>query len=133
MKQTWLLCLIMTFFWAGKNSFAQESNLRSGKVKVLGDTLVMDTLLIYPGSISLKCGENDIPASDFLYDSQSGAILLKNKCADSISYNYRTFPFPNRLIAKTRDTSQIYSRIKGDREKFLFTNTLHQSRRFWRV
>jgi hypothetical protein len=123
MNKRWLgYVWIIVFCWS-YGAFGQVSNIRSGQVKVLGDTILRDSLLIYPGSLKISCGGQELSSGDFRYEAGSGAVIISNPCSDTLTYFYRVLPIPYKLTIQNRDTSQIYYRFKGDREKFLLPGT----------
>ncbi len=101
---------------------AQESNLRSKTIKVHSDTIQLDTLSIYPNSFKLTCNGNSLSAEEYKLDYAASELILFNKCTGELKTEYRVLPMDLSKIYAKRDTSIIYSKNKGFRDRFLISN-----------
>lgn len=101
---------------------AQWSNLREREI-VLADSLKLDSLSIDPASFELYCGGELIDQSHYQLDFRTAVLTTRIQCDNGLSVKYRVFPFDLSEEWSLRDTSIIYSREKGMRDKFLITST----------
>ncbi len=95
-------------------SFGQEAKLRSKKFIVTSDTLILDTLSLVPGSISLYNGINKIDTSFYkIYFAKKAAILNRKRLvADTISFDtlicfYSVFPIDFNKEIYHKDIKQL--------------------------
>ncbi len=101
---------------------AQESSVRERALSP-GDTLVvLDSLLVYPSSLEVFCGQNKLPNTDFSLSSTNNRLILKSNCSDSLRVRYRVLPILLETIYQKRDSSLLYYDNTADREKFLIKN-----------
>ncbi len=121
-RRIWLLLLFGCLACAG---WSQTSSYRERSISADTDSLVLDTLTIYPGSLDVFCGNQLLPTGDYHLDIQTGTLYMDRKCreSDSLHIRYRVLPFNLHQKVARRDTSQVYERYKGDRERFMITNS----------
>lgn len=119
MRQNSLWWLVMLFCSLTWSAFGQSTNIRTGTLTKTEELLLQDSLIIYPGSLELFCGDSPIPSTEFLYDYNTGKIELIGSCSIELRYQYRVIEMPKSIVRQRRDTSMLYNRLKGDREKFL--------------
>ena len=100
--------------------WSQYSSLRQ-KTLASADTLLIDTLSVYPNSFNISCGNNSIPPDAYALNYASAMLILHDKCEDSIQLEYRVLPMNLSQSYALRDTSVIYSRDKGMRDEFLIS------------
>ncbi len=100
--------------------WSQYSSLRQ-KTVVSSDTMRIDTLSIYPNSFKIYCGTRLISSEDYQLNYSSAILVLNEKCADSIRLEYRVLPMNLSQTYAMRDTSVIYTRDKGIRDRFLIS------------
>lgn len=105
--------------FVGSNSYAQLSTLREQKLVATTETIALDSLSIFPGSMNCACGNQPLTASDYTIDYASASLRLLKPCADSLTISYRVLPISFSQTVLRRDTSLIYNQLKGDRENFL--------------
>jgi hypothetical protein len=105
------------------NGFSQASNLRIRTLAASTDTIQLDSLTIYPNSFQVFCGNQLIGYEGYFLDHTRSRFALKASCGDSIRIQYRVLPMNLGKVYGSRDTSVIYSENKGDREKYMITNT----------
>ncbi|MCH2229793.1 MAG: hypothetical protein MK105_05560 [Crocinitomicaceae bacterium] len=117
LKQLLLLMLFVLPFLG----FAQESNLRS-KIVASSDTIQLDSLSIYPNSFEVKCDGKVLSKDDYHLDYAASKLILLNNCGGKISTSYRVLPMDLSKTYAKRDTSLIYSKEKGFRDRFLISN-----------
>lgn len=113
-----LLCAFLLPFY-GK---AQHSGLRTMTV-AHADTIQLDSLSIYPNSFDILCGDEVFPTESYQLNYAESEIILLDQCADSLQITFRVLPFDLSSPLYARDTSIIYSKEKGMRERFLITST----------
>ncbi len=101
---------------------AQTSTLRVKTIVVSNDTLQLDTLSIYPNSFELFINNEPIAFENYTLNHASGELILHQK-VDTIRVVYRVLPMDLSKVYGSRDTNSIYSKEKGEREKFLQTTT----------
>ena len=101
----------------------QSSNLRLKKITATSDTVQLDTLSIYPNSFKLKCGETLMNREDYVLDYARARLIIKLKCAEELEVQYRVLPFNLAQVYAKRDTSIIYEKQKGFRDRFLITTS----------
>ena len=106
---------------------AQESSLRTRNFVHSDSSFRLDTLSIYPTSFALFCGETQMSDTSYFLNFVSGELLLKERCSDSITAVYRVFPMDLSREVSLYDSTVIYSRNKGDRDKFRITSTDYQN------
>lgn len=102
---------------------AQTSTLRKKSIQFENDTLRLDTLSIYPSSFQLFCNETLVPRDHYYLNSGKAELILLEKCDGNYTVEYRVLPFDLSKSYRVRDTSMIYSKEKGDRERFMITST----------
>lgn len=117
---SWLV-LFMLFY--GSNSYAQYSTLRTRMLVAGPKKVVLDSLSIYPGSVSCYCGDRLLKSFEYSMDYASATIQLLKPCSDSLFVTYRILPIDFEQTVARRDTSLIYNVRKGDREKFMIQPT----------
>ncbi|TNE56066.1 MAG: hypothetical protein EP338_00435 [Bacteroidetes bacterium] len=112
--------LILIFLLSSTAVLWSQHNWRSQKLSVKNPQLTLDSLSIYPNSVEIYCNDILLPRSAYQLNYSSGAIEFFEACrSDSILVNYRVLPLRLHREYKRRDTSILYTREKGDREKFL--------------
>lgn len=109
-----LLLLFPYVFWG-------QSSLRQKTIQATSDTLILDSLSIYPNSFEVFCGTQKLSLSDFYLDHASGKFVCKSSCGDSLKLNYRVLPFNLSKTYQKRDTTLMYDTRKGDIDKFKIT------------
>lgn len=97
---------------------SQLSNVREQKI-AWADTIQLDTLTIYPNSFEVFCGNRPLDAAAYRLDYARARLLLFEKCDDSLNVKYRVLPMNLAQRYSLRDTSLIYTRDKGIRDRFL--------------
>lgn len=105
----------------GENALAQQQSFRVQSIPV-SDTLVrLDTLSIDPTSFVVKCGSEQLDRKAYVLLAARSEFKLLEPCSDSLSVEYRVFPMDLSRRLQIYDSTNIYNRNKGDREKFLIT------------
>jgi hypothetical protein len=100
---------------------AQTSNFRSFELRVESDTVQLDSLSIYPNSFKLQCDGSVMSRESYILDHAASQLIFKERCSGQVHISYRVLPFDLSKSYMYRDTSQLYTSNKGDREKFLFS------------
>jgi len=114
--------LVILLLVSASISHAQTSSLRE-KVIVVSDTIQLDSLSIYPNSFDLFCDGRQLPREDYQLDYASAKLYLQTNCGGELSTKYRVLPMDLSKIYQTRDTSMLFSKEKGFRDRFLITTT----------
>jgi hypothetical protein len=104
-------------------SFAQEISYRKQIVLPNTQTVKLDTLTIYPNSFEVFLKQNRLTKEEYFLDITNSQLTFFNSYSDTLILYYRVLPFNLSKAYIGRDTSQIYTTTKGDREKFLITNS----------
>jgi len=95
MVYRWRLGLLMVFSFIAIKGSAQAFNPKQTKLfRLFGDTIVLDTLSLVPGSLHFKT----YPAGDSLLLPEinyrrHALIFKKSKKPDSILVSYKRFPY----------------------------------------
>ncbi|MES2587542.1 MAG: hypothetical protein V4622_01100 [Bacteroidota bacterium] len=116
-----IFCIL--FFFLFSSLFAQESNQRELKIKASSKEVFLDSLTIYPNSLKVFCGDEILTLNDYKVNYTTSKFTLLKLCQDSILIRFRVFPMNLSKNYQSRDTAQIYSQHKGDRDKFLIQST----------
>jgi hypothetical protein len=109
---------------------AQESSLRMRTFAATSDTLKLDSLTIYPNSFQLFCGQQKLTRDQYYLDYSRSRLVVFATCSDSLNVNYRVLPMDLSKVYGDRDTSVIYTRDKGDFEKFLINSNTESNNLF---
>ena len=118
---------LTVFLFCSFAVFTQETSLRERTLFVTNDTIKLDTLTIYPNSFKLYCGINLLTRNDYELDYAHGNLILYSQCSDSLHVSYRVLPMNLSKVYGDKDSSLIYSIHKGDRDKYLISNSDNQS------
>jgi hypothetical protein len=117
------LCLIILFFACAINA-QQTSNYRIKQVPIKGDTILIDTLSVIPGSFKIKLtnGKNLDSTQYTLVHTESKLILkpTQNRI-DSLIIEYRTFPYLFSAPLKHKDPNLIKPDMFGNTNPFTYT------------
>lgn len=111
--------LLLSLSWTA--SFAQDSNFKTKFYKGQKDSILLDSMLIYPNSLIIFCGSDELPKANYLL-SPNNYLKILSDCSTNFEIKYRTLPIPLTYVYQKRDSSVLYSEYKGDREKFLIQN-----------
>ncbi len=103
------------------NGFSQTTSLRTRTFRASTDTLILDSLSIYPNSVQVYCGTEMLSFNSYYLDYSKARFALTTPCGDSIRIIFRVLPMNLAKVYGSRDTSIIYNQEKGDREKYLIT------------
>ncbi|MBX2979554.1 MAG: hypothetical protein KF905_09685 [Flavobacteriales bacterium] len=103
----WLLSVLL---WAG-NAHAQDpSNLRQRWLPVSGDSLVLDTLSLVPGSVHLFA--SGLPIGEGLYtvDPYDATLVWRSRPqVDSVYVRYRVLPLLMKGVRNHKDPARLYT------------------------
>ncbi len=115
------ITLLLTFIFLMVNNvlFAQESNLVMRKIPAPRDTIVLDTLTIFPASFRAYCEDEVLDSTDYYFNGVDRSFFLREDCSDSIYIVYRKFDFNISQEYKIMDTSMIY-RDRGEKTDYYF-------------
>ncbi len=105
----------------GENALAQQQNFRVRTIAAVDTMIRLDSLSIDPTSFKVKCGEKVLARSAYVLFAARSEFKILESCADSIRLEYRVFPLDLSQKMQLYDTTNIYNRNKGDRDKFLIT------------
>jgi len=101
---------------------SQETSFRTRTIAATNDTILLDTLTIYPNSFKLMCGSIQLSRNDYELDYAQGKLLVFNQCSDSLKISYRVISINLSKVYGERDSSIIYDQKKGERDKFLISS-----------
>jgi len=102
--------------------FSQTSGLRERRMRMTSDTVLLDSLSIYPNSFELYCGTIMIEKEDYQLDAASARLVIMERCNDTLLVRYRVLPINLSSVYQIRDTSLFFTESKGDVDKFLITS-----------
>lgn len=110
MVYLWRLGVLMVFSFIAIKGSAQSFNPKQTKLfRLFGDTIVLDSLSLVPGSVNFKA----FPAGDSLLlpeiNYKSHSLIFKNKKPDSILVSYRRFPYNFEKLFFHKDPSALYT------------------------
>ncbi|TND10292.1 MAG: hypothetical protein FD123_540 [Bacteroidetes bacterium] len=104
-------------------SAAQEKGLPRVKIVVLqSDTIVLDTLSLVPGSVSVLHNGLPLPPADFRIDHASARLILLNRelKSDSVSVLYSVYPLLFTAEKKHKDLGKLRADPDGNYNPFLY-------------
>ena len=101
---------------------AQHSNYRIQPIAEGSDTVQLDSLSIFPNSFVLKCGEEILSRESYSLDYASARLIVLSPCDGAMSAEFRVLPMNLAQTYAKRDTSVVYSKEKGFRERFLISS-----------
>ena len=111
----WILLLLPL------SGMAQYSSLRESVLDPQSDTILLDSLSIYPNSFELRCNNELLPRDAYQLDYAAARLVLIQRCKGSMSVRYRVLPMNLSETYAARDTSLIYSREKGFQDRFMIS------------
>lgn len=100
-------------------SWAQGNTARIKTVPGNTKTVDLDTLSIYPNSLKVSCGSQVLSLEDYEVDFAKAELIILRSCGEELTITYRVLPIRFDQTYQKRDTSQIFTINKGDRENFL--------------
>lgn len=98
---------------------AQYSSVRQKEVVLVDNFIDLDSFSIYPNSFQLFCDSVQLSFDDFQLDYARAELKVINPCSGRMFAVYRVLPFDLSKTYSKRDTSSVYTREKGSRDKFL--------------
>ncbi len=114
--------LLILLLASASISRAQTSSLRE-KVITMSDTIQLDSLSVYPNSFELFCNGKLVAKDNYKLDYASSKLFLESDCGGELSTKYRVLPMDLSKVYQTRDTSMLFTKEKGFRDRFLITTT----------
>lgn len=115
-----LLLLLVSVFFVNVG-YSQSSSLRVKKITVSSDTVLLDSLSIYPNSFELFCDGIPFKKEAYSLDHAGAKLIFSERCSDELTVKYRVLPMDLTKVMVRRDTNMIYEAKKGFRDKFLFS------------
>ena len=115
-------CVLIVFLCFSFAGLSQETSFRARTIAATNDTILLDTLTIYPNSFKLMCGSIQLSRNDYELDYAHGKLLVFNQCSDSLIISYRVISINLSKVYGDRDSSIIYNQKKGERDKFLISS-----------
>ncbi|MCD4795088.1 MAG: hypothetical protein K8R54_17790 [Bacteroidales bacterium] len=119
-----IIIIIFVFFVAQELTAQSLSNKQEKEVVLMNDSIILDTLSIVPGSVSVSFKGKKLPENLYKID-YSNALFLINKqevenskyYIDTLTFNYRTFPisFSQKYVHK--DSNIVSDNIKRKENK----------------
>lgn len=114
-----LLLLLVGLPFAGR---AQTSGYREQVLHSISDTIRLDSLSIFPNSFSLTCNGTTLSREAYTLDYAGARLFLHERCDGEMKVAYRVLPLDLSMTYSRRDTSMVYSKEKGFRERFLISS-----------
>lgn len=105
-------------------SYGQVSNIRVQELSSSSDTLILDSLSIYPQSFQLYCNGELVSKSDYSLNGSKAQLIIKNRCGGNMTAEYRVFPYNLSAKYQKRDTSFVFNEIKGNRDLYVYSSTV---------
>ncbi len=99
----------------------QWNNLRKKKVVIGNESILLDSLTIYPLSFRVSLNGSPLSSEDYELNITEKTFKLRKPISDTLYIEYQVLPYDLGKTYQKRDTSIIYRVQKGDREKFLIT------------
>jgi hypothetical protein len=112
------------FLLLGLYSYGQASNVRVHDILSASDTLLLDSLSIYPQSFQLYCNGELVSKSDYFLDGAKAQLIIKHRCGGNLRAEYRVFPYNISAKYQKRDTSFVFNEIKGNRDLYVYSSTV---------
>lgn len=113
-----LIILLLNVSWVS----AQVTSFRSLVISQEADTVKLDSLSIYPNSFELRCDTFKLPSSYYSLLHAEAKVILHKKCNGNLTATFRVLPFNLSTEYSIRDTSMLFSKEKGFRDRFLLTS-----------
>jgi hypothetical protein len=104
-------------------AFGQTSNLRKKLIPSGSEVIQLDSLSIYPNSFKLFCNDVLLGTDSYELNHSKSSLRILKQCDGQLTTEYRVLPMNLAKVYGARDTSLIYNEQKGDREKFLISNS----------
>lgn len=101
---------------------AQVTSFRSLVISQEADTVKLDSLSIYPNFFELRCDTVKLPNSYYSLLHAEAKVILHEKCNGKLTATFRVLPFNLSTEYSIRDTSMLFSKEKGFRDRFLLTS-----------
>lgn len=105
-------------------SYGQVSNVRVQEISSASDTLILDSLSIYPQSFQLYCNGELVSRSDYSLNGAKAQLIIKNRCGGNMRAEYRVFPYNLSAKYQKRDTSFVFNEIKGNRDLYVYSSAV---------
>lgn len=112
------------FLLLGLYSYGQVSNVRVHEISSVSDTIILDSLSIYPQSFQLYCNGELVSKSDYSLNGAKSQLIIKNRCGGNLKAEYRVFPYNLSAHYQKRDTSFVFNEIKGNRDLYVYSSTV---------
>lgn len=122
MARNGLGVLLMCTFLFSFFGMTQTSNYRSYTLSGNTDTFQLDSLSIFPNSFELMCGSVRMERDAYTLNYASSQLIVHQKCEQEWRVNYRVLPMDLSHTYVKRDTSLIYAKEKGFRDRFLISS-----------
>lgn len=100
---------------------AQTSTFRSKDLSST-DTVRLDTLSIHPNSFKLFCDGLELGRETYVLNYAKAELIISQPCSGKLSCEYRVLPMNLAERIQARDTSLLYSKEKGFRDRFLISS-----------
>ncbi len=106
----------------------QMNNNRAKTIMASRDTIILDSLSLVPGTISIRTNQNDLPESNYTIDYANSMIIFVPNIADSLKNSslfiqYRVFPFKLSSEFKNKDASWIKTITTEPQNPFMYKIT----------
>ena len=114
---TFLLLVVLSTLFCPV--YGQESNLVIRRIAQPQDTVVLDSMTIYPASLRVYCQDKKYDTTDFYFNENTQQFFVSQPCSDSLELVYRHFNFNLTTPYQLMDTSLIFDN-KGDEKEYYF-------------
>jgi hypothetical protein len=91
-----------------EGAWAQVTLEKRKTLVMEGDSLVLDSLVVWPSSLSVQSGQNVLPKESYRLELATGMVyFLKPVAGDTLSFVYRTLPQSILPLYKAKSTNII--------------------------
>ncbi len=111
--------LLVVFSTLFRSVYGQESNLVIRRIAQPQDTVVLDSMTIYPASLRIYCQDKKLDTTNFYFNENTQQFFVSQPCSDSLDLVYRHFSFNLTAPYQLMDTSLIFDN-KGDEKEYYF-------------
>ncbi len=105
-------------------SYGQVSNVRVREIPAASDTVILDSLSIYPQSFQLYCNGDLVSRSDYYLNGAKAQLIIRNRCGGDMRAEYRVFPYNISAKFQKRDSTFLYNEEKGNRDLYVHSSAV---------
>ena len=118
-KHIFLLFYLLSLALLG--SAQSESRARVKKIRVVSDTLVLDSLSLIPGTIQLSASGKTLDTSTYSVLFSESKIVFRKRPEDTLSVQYKVFPYLFTETRKHKNIPQLRPDNRGFINSYIYT------------